>query len=106
TRARDYSATGARRFCPVEGLYPATDPLYSWLRLGAPPLSMNQMDSKDLATNDSTVNQVAQMQEMLRAMENRLTEQIAQSEQRTNTRINQLTARVDDLGTNSGGQRC
>ncbi|KAL5640000.1 hypothetical protein ACGC1H_007339 [Rhizoctonia solani] len=47
--------------------------------------------------NSSTVNQVAQMEEMLRAMENRLSEKIIQSEQRMIARIDQLSGRVDRL---------
>jgi uncharacterized coiled-coil protein SlyX len=41
------------------------------------------------------VNQVTQLQEMLRAMEVRLSERITQSEQRTSAHTDELNTRID-----------
>ncbi|KDN37615.1 hypothetical protein RSAG8_10020, partial [Rhizoctonia solani AG-8 WAC10335] len=48
-----------------------------------------------LIANHPAVNQMAQMQVMLQAMENRLAARITQSEQRTTARIDQLSTRID-----------
>ncbi|CCO31941.1 hypothetical protein BN14_05993 [Rhizoctonia solani AG-1 IB] len=48
-----------------------------------------------LTANHPEVNQVTQLQEMLRAMEVRLSEKITQSEQRTSAHTDELNTRID-----------
>ncbi|CAE6422613.1 unnamed protein product [Rhizoctonia solani] len=73
--------------------------------MAQPDLGLVEQSLRSLATqfplmaNHPAMNHMAQMQEMLREMEDRLSDKITQSEQRISARIDELNTRLDQTNT-------
>ncbi|CAE6438239.1 unnamed protein product [Rhizoctonia solani] len=73
--------------------------------MAQPDLGLIEQSLRTLATqvplmsNHPAMNHMAQMQEMLRGMEGRLSDKITQSEQRTSARIDELNTRLAQTNT-------